>query len=157
MEEALAKSELKLKNILSAAQNVSIIGTDLGGKDARVIFFNKEAENIFGYKAEEIVDKPVAKLHLPEDVEKFPEIIEAMKKGKEGFTGESILVRKNGEKFPAAFNTFPLKTRDGEMYGTVGISIDITEHKKAGEKLKKAYEELKSLDKPKSNIVANVG
>lgn len=33
---------------------------------------------------------------------------------------------------------------------------DITEHKRAEEKLERAYEELKSLDELKSNIVANV-
>ena len=51
-EEALRKTNTFLKNILDSSSSISILSTDLEGT---VLFWNKGAENIFGYKAEEMV------------------------------------------------------------------------------------------------------
>ena len=119
-ENALKDSETLLKSVFNAAENASFIITDLNGKDARILEFSPGADRIFGYSREEVVGKPVAILHLKEDVDRFPEVIELMNREKAGFSGESILVRKDGEKFPALFTTYPILDATGKMTATLG-------------------------------------
>ncbi len=144
MRENLRQSEANLRTVFEAAKNVAFVKADCGGKEAKIIEFSPGAEDIFGYKSEEVVGRPVAILHLQEYVEKLPEIIMKMRKNKTGVRGESTLVRKSGEKFPALFTTHPVFDDDGEMTATLGVSIDITERKKAEEELRK-MEKLKSI------------
>ena len=126
---ALRDSEERLRAIFDAAENVSLIMTDLADTEYHILEFSRGAEHMFGYNREEIIGKPVAMLHLPEDVIKFPAIINSMRQKKEGFTGESTLIRKSGERFPAFFTTYPIFDYDGNMTATLGVSIDITKHK----------------------------
>ena len=139
-EKTLSDNEKRLKSIFDAADSVSFILTDLEGKDARILEFSPGSENIFGYKRDEVIGKPVSILHLTEDIEKFPEIFKYMKKNKKGYSGESILVRKNGEKFPALFTTYPILDVNDNMTTALGISIDITELKKAQEEIQESEE-----------------
>ncbi|NVL89888.1 MAG: PAS domain S-box protein [Desulfobacterales bacterium] len=144
-EEALRESEVRLRTIFEAADNVSFIMTDLAGKEAHILEFSPGAERMFGYDREEVIGKPVAMLHLPEDVARFPEVIEAMRQRKAGFTGESTLVRKSGERFPALFTTYPIFDAEGNMTTALGVSIDITKRKQAEEALQESEEKYRML------------
>jgi signal transduction histidine kinase len=73
-----------------------------------------------------------------------------MKQGKEGFTGESTLVRKSGEKFTALFTTHPVFDFQGNMTAALGVSVDISERKQAEEKLAKYREHLEDLVKERT-------
>jgi signal transduction histidine kinase/CheY-like chemotaxis protein len=77
-------------------------------------------------------------------VDKFPEVIKALSENKKGFSGESTLVRKSGETFPALFTTYPVFDDDGKMTATIGVSIDISKRKRAEEKLR-ALQKIKSV------------
>ena len=64
-EAALLQKSLVLQNILESARDLSIIGTDIRGT---IIFWNKGAENILGYTAEEMVgQQEVAVLYPPDN------------------------------------------------------------------------------------------
>ncbi|MBW2618859.1 MAG: PAS domain S-box protein, partial [Deltaproteobacteria bacterium] len=130
---ALGESERRLRSILAAAKNVSFITTDLEGAEAHILGFSPGAENIFGYSREEVIGKPVAMLHLPEDADRFPEAHESIRQKKEGFSGEATLIRKNGDKFAAFFITYPLLDAKGDVNSVLSVSIDITERKQAEE------------------------
>ena len=144
MQEKIRQSEANLRQVFAAAKDVSFVKTDANGKESKIIDFSPGAEQIFGYQAEEIIGQPVALLHLREDVDKFPQIQEQMRTKREGFRGESILVRKSGETFPALFSSYPIFADDGEITSAIGVAIDITEQKRAEEELQK-MEKLKSI------------
>lgn len=141
VEEALRTSEQKLRAIFEVVKNVSFIITDV---DARILEFSPGAEAIFGYRKEEMLGQPVAPLHLPEDVAKFPEAFELMRQNKTSFAGETILVRKSGEKFPALFTTYPLFDAHGNLEAGLGVSIDITDRKQAEEAREKLIIDLET-------------
>ena len=145
MENALKENEENLQAIFKAAENVSFIITDARDPEPTVLEFSPGAENIFGYKKEEVVGKKVSLLHLPEDVAKFPVTHRQMREESMGFCGTSTLVRKSGEKFPAIFSTYPLRDRNGEMYAALGVSIDITEQRKMEEELRKERAKFQAL------------
>lgn len=144
VEEALRTSEQKLRAIFDTVKNVSLIITDIDGVNAHILEFSPGAEAIFGYRKEEMLGQPVAPLHLPEDVAKFPEAHELMRQNKTSFSGEATLVRKSGEKFPALFTTYPLFDGYGNLHAGLGVSIDITDRKQAEEAREKLIIDLEA-------------
>ena len=140
-DEALRESEEKLKAIFEAANSVSFITTDLGteiGNDTRITSFSPGAEKMFGYREKEVIGKRVAMLHVAEDVETFPEIIDLVKKCKKGYSGETTLVRRSGDHFPVLFTVHALFDSNGEISGTLGVSIDISERRRLETQLQQA-------------------
>jgi len=130
-EEALRASERRLRSVFQAASSVAFVTTDLQGVDAHILDFSPGAERIFGYSREEVVGQPLAILHVPEDVELFPKVIEAVRRRGKGLTDEVQLVRKSGQRFPALLTVLPMRDDAGDMVGLLGVSIDITERKAA--------------------------
>lgn len=135
-ENALRKNEAMLRAIYDAALNISLIITDTADIEPRVLEFSPGAERIFGYTREEMLGQPVNRLHRQSDIEQFPAVHEAMRRGKTGFSGEMVLIRKNGEAFPALFSTYPLFDDQGRMYAALGVTIDISELRRAEEALR---------------------
>ena len=134
-DKALKDSEEHLRAIFVAADNVAFVTTDLYGEDAKILDFSPGAERIFGYSADEIIGRKVAILHLSDDISKFPSIQQHISNGKKGYSGESTLVRKSGEHFTALLTIHPRFDDSGEIVGTLGVTIDITDRKQAEEAL----------------------
>jgi len=144
-EQSARAREANLRSMFKAASNVGFVKTDVNGKDSKILEFSPGAEQIFGYRAEEVIGRPVGILHLQDDVDAFPEVLRVMKERKQGFQGESTLVRKSGETFPALFSTSPIFSDEGEMIGTIGISIDITERNRTKQALIEREERLRAI------------
>ena len=126
---SLIESEEFLKTAYKAAENVSFISTDLAGEDSIILDFSPGAEKIFGYKKEEVINKPVAILHPSEVVKEFPSMQDAMRKGGKFSTAEAVLVRKSGEEFPALFTVYPRLDSKGKVIGALGVALDISSEK----------------------------
>lgn len=110
VEKDLRRSEELLRAVFNAAENVSfLIATVENEQDNNpiIIEYSPGAEKIFGYKRDEILGKPVSTLHSPESAD-FSEMHRNMRKSKMGFSGETTLVRKSGDRFPALLSTYPL-------------------------------------------------
>jgi PAS domain S-box-containing protein len=128
-EARLRESEDMLRGIFKTARTVSFIITDADDTEPVILEFSPGAEAIFGYKKKEVLGKPTSILHIPSDVKKFPEIHKQMSQGKTGFSGETTLIRKNGEKFHALFSSYPFFNKNGEMYAALGVTFDISKQK----------------------------
>jgi PAS domain S-box-containing protein len=152
--QRLRWSEKRLRDIFEAAENVAFIMVDPAGTKARILEFSPGAEQIFGYRREEVIGQPVAMLHTPADVARFPEMFEAMRQRKAGFTGESTLVRKSGEEFPALFTTHPILDDEGDMVAAIGVSIDISERKQAEEGVRRYARRLETLHEIDQAVLA---
>ncbi len=144
-EEALRASEERLRSLFESAKNVAFVTTDLEGTEARILDFSPGAEQMFGYSQEEAVGQPLAILHVPEDVDRFPKVIAATRRAKAGVHGEVQLVRKSGERFPALLTTFPIFDADENMINILGVSIDITERVRAEQALRESEERNRML------------
>src|ERR1051325_235982 len=113
----------------------AIIGVD---NEFKIFLWNKGAENIFGYKREEITGKdfsvliPTDKLH---DGEKEFLIKEVNEKG---FLAnyESERISKSGELKNVSISRFAVHNETGEIIGSVGIVRDITALKKLEKELR---------------------
>lgn len=132
-QEALRASQEYAENIINSSMDM-IIAVDL---DRRIIEFNKAAENTFGYKKEEVLGKHINILYADEEVSNNVNTLIS----KQGHGVLEVLnKRKNGEVFPCLLSSSVLKNARGEKIGYMGVSRDITEIKRAEEKLKAAQE-----------------
>jgi PAS domain S-box-containing protein len=154
LEEQVAQrtSELRhlnllLDTVLRSATEVSIIATDLDGV---IRVFNKGAENLLGYDADELVGKGTPALfHVPEEVaahgvelsEEYAQTIDGFrvlthKPELEGAqTREWTYTRKDGSRFPVTLVVTSMRDADGVLSGYLGIAVDITERKAAEKEL----------------------
>ena len=134
LNRTLEQSEMKFRSVIQAA-NDAIISVDSNGN---IISWNKRAQTIFGYTEEEVQDKSISIL-IPErcrdalsrELERFRETEESKYDGK---TLEFYGLRKDGSEFPIEISIASWRTEEGTFF--TGIVRDITERKKADEKIR---------------------
>lgn len=140
IQSSLEEREKYFKSIFNTAENIAFVITDLGGKDAKILDVSPGAEKIFQYKRDEVIGQKAAIFHPSEIVEKFPNMQAALSNNNTGYSGETVLIRKSGECFPALLTIYPKFDKNGNLDGTIGVSIDITKRKEEEEKYKKTIE-----------------
>ncbi len=133
------KTEEQIKTIFKAADRIAFVITEFAGKEARIQEFSPGAEKIFGYTRDQVIGKPLSILHLPEDVERFSELLSSMNP-EEGVSEECTLIRKSGETFPAFLSTYPISNHEGKLSWILWTTLDLT-HIRMAECALKASEE----------------
>lgn len=133
-QESLQESEEKFRSISNSAQD-AIIMLD---KEGNISYWNKAAENIFGYAAEDVFGRDGYKVLAPgryyESYKNaFNEFIYSGKEKDIGNRTELTARRKDGTEFPIemSFSSMNLKNK----WNAIGILRDNTSRKKAEEDL----------------------
>jgi PAS domain S-box-containing protein len=103
--------------------------------------WNKGAERIFGYTANEIIGKPVLVLIPPDHHNEEPAILAKIKSGERIEHYETIRVTKDGRLINISLTVSPIKTPDGKIIGASKIARDITNLKQAEARMKEALEQ----------------
>jgi PAS domain S-box-containing protein len=154
VEDTLRETTLFLQNILESSDAISILYTDC---DGNILYWNKGAENIFGYKADEIVGYHKADILYPQDeVEtknKIAEIKDFIITNKRGASCEVREITRDGRKLWINLHLTPRFDQDGKLLGILGIGLDITERKRMGEMLLNAAQEWRTTFDAISDIV----
>lgn len=141
---ALRESQSRMSGIIASAMD-AIITID---ESQRIKLFNKSAEEMFGYSAEEITGQPLDRL-IPERFRaQHHQHIQHF--GKTGVTNRSMGrlgrlygLRSNGEEFPIEASISQVLTAEGKLF-TV-ILRDITERVKTEEALQSKANEIKTM------------
>ncbi len=108
--------------------------------DGIIMSWNKGAETIFGYTAEEAVGRPVLML-VPEDRrDEEPKILAQLRRGERVDHFETIRVRKGGEHFPVSLTISPVHDLNGTIVGASKIARDITQLKRITKELEELLE-----------------
>jgi PAS domain S-box-containing protein len=128
-EEELRETNRFLQNILDSSASISILSTDL---DQNVLFWNKGAENLFGYKAEEMVGRKKVDVVYPDEETKrqADQIRDRLIREKKEITAELREVTKDGRKLWFRVNLTPRFDPEGRVVGILGIGEDITQRKR---------------------------
>lgn len=142
-ERERVAADRQRKAILDAATEVSIIATDVNGM---IRLFNRGAEKMLGYHAEEMVGlNSPALLHVAREVEErgcfltaelgYPvegfEVFVAQPKAFGAESREWSYMRKDGSRLTVNLVVTAVHGDDGTVTGYLGIATDITERKKA--------------------------
>ncbi len=142
------KTSNELGDTIVQLMNESLIIEDDSGC---ISYINPKAEKMLGYKKEELLGEHWMKIVSPTHQEKIKR-----KQDNDGLmTYEAVLMSKKGKEIPVIINSTLLF--EGKTFtGVISVITDISKIKKSKEKLKRAYEKLKTLDRMKSDIISNV-
>jgi PAS domain S-box-containing protein len=105
----------------------AIVSKDLNGV---VTSWNRAAERIFGYKAEEMIGQPITLIIPPELHGDEPQILAKVRAGERIDHFETVRVRKNGERINISLTVSPVKDPSGVIIGAAKIARDITHQKR---------------------------
>ena len=124
------RKQLEAKNLLLAklvdSSGDAIVGLDV---DLKVIAWNRGAERLYGYSAEEIIGSPISIL-VPSGLEDETLTLgQRLMRGEQVSRFETIRLRKDGAKVPISLSLSPIRDREGRIVGTAAVGGDITEQK----------------------------
>jgi PAS domain S-box-containing protein len=117
----------------------AIISKDLNGT---IMSWNRGAEKLFGYAAEEIIGQSVLRLIPPDRYNEEPGILERIRRGEPINHYETVRQRKDGSLVEISLSVSPIKDLGGEVIGASKIARDITGHKEAERALRAVKDEL---------------
>jgi PAS domain S-box-containing protein len=119
------QTDLRLAAIVESSLD-AIIGKDLNGI---VTSWNRGAQQLFGYSAEEMIGRSVLTLIPPDRSNEEKQILECVRQGErlQGF--ETVRLRKDGTAIEIALTISPVRDRHGVVVGASTIASDITERK----------------------------
>jgi PAS domain S-box-containing protein len=120
----------------------AIISKDLNGIIAT---FNQGAERLFGYRAEEVIGKPVTILIPSDRQHEEPEILARIRRGERVHHYETVRRRKDGTLVDISLTVSPVKDDQGRIIGASKIARDITDRKLAEAKLRDSERQLQEL------------
>jgi PAS domain S-box-containing protein len=134
--KALPKSG-EIYRALVAYSRDAILGLNRKGT---IIFWNKGAEQIFGYSSEEILGQPVTKLISEKHREGHTIVLRAFLSGNCGETGliEGEALRKDGSTFPIELS-LSIEQQNGKFLG-LAIGRNIIERKQTEQALRESAE-----------------
>jgi PAS domain S-box-containing protein len=110
----------------------AIVSEDLGGV---IVSWNKGAERIFGYSADEVVGKSITILIPPELQGEESRILEYIRRGQHIDNYETRCCHKDGRLLDISLTVSPVKGADERIIGASKIGRDITGQKRAQEQM----------------------
>jgi PAS domain S-box-containing protein len=102
---------------------VAIIATR---PDGRIVYWNPFAEELYGWRAEEVIGRNILDITVPMDkLQSAADIMASLHAGK-SWEGDFTVKHRDGTHFTASVTDSPIFDEAGVMIGIVGVSHDLT-------------------------------
>jgi PAS domain S-box-containing protein len=150
-ESKCAEDALRRLAAIVESSEDAIISKDLNGI---ITSWNRGAEQLFGYGAQEIIGKPITVLMLAEHSEEEPNILRRIRRGERIEHYDTVRRRKDGSLVEISLTISPLKESSGKIVGASKIVRDITKQKQAERKLEQAHQEAVAASRAKDDFLA---
>ncbi len=137
------KAEETIRRFADVVKHAKI-GVTIGTEDGKLGLMNSAFAEMLGYTIDELSGKPIADTYAPEARGDLPGYI-AMVHEKGYYKYETLRLRKDGSVFPAEVEAYAIKDKNGRVLYRVANVIDITDRKKAEEKMKASIKEKEIL------------
>lgn len=133
----------------------AIISKDIKGV---ITTWNKSAERLFGYTAEEAIGRTVASLIIPDDrQDEEPRILERLKQGERVHHFDTVRRRKDGRLTDISLTISPIEDSQGTIIGASKIARDITETKRIQMELVQSEARFRQLADSMPQIIWTAG
>jgi diguanylate cyclase (GGDEF)-like protein/PAS domain S-box-containing protein len=132
--------DAQLADIVQSVDD-AIVGTRT---DGLIVTWNPSAERIYGYRADEVADKPMATLVPPEKADELGSILQRVARGERVDHYETVHVRKDASQIDVSLTVSPIKDAEGKLIGASMIARDVTARKAADAALRDTRARLKA-------------
>jgi PAS domain S-box-containing protein len=149
LQSEIEERAIAEKKLFAAQKNLRLLidsSLDMicaSDKEGYVTEFNKAAQQTFGYSAAEVIGKHVSFLY--ENPDQRMDVMKELSDGGGYFSGEVMNLGKNGKTFTALLSASILKDENGNIVGSMGVSRDITDRKRAEQELRLSEEKYRAI------------
>jgi two-component system sensor kinase FixL len=143
-ERALRESEQRARSLAAIVESSddAIAGTTLDGV---VTSWNKAAERVFGYTAEEMIGQPILRIAVPGQEDDMIDVLNRIKRGERVHHYETMRRHKDGTIAHISLSVSPIYDTDGRLTGVSKVSRDITAARNAEMALKQSEARLQEM------------
>ncbi len=106
--------------------------------DGTITSWNRAAEHLYGYTAEEAVGLPVTRLAPPERRDEVERNLEILNSGGNVASYRTERMRKDGSRWPVLLTVSSLRNARGEIVGASAIARDISAEKQSEEAVRRS-------------------
>ena len=152
-ESRIRESEARYRTLASIVESSedAIVTKDL---DAVITSWNRGAQRLFGYTAEEAIGKPITLLIPKDRHNEEPAILERIRRGERVEHYDTIRQRKDGTLIDISLTISPLRDPEGKIIGASKIAREITERRRAEDQQRLL---LREMDHRVKNLFALAG
>ena len=145
LRDASERHRMTAHNQLLAAivdsSEEAILSKDLSGK---ILTWNRGAARLYGYSAEEAVDRPATFIIPPARHDEEKRLLAAVTAGR-NWSGETIRLHKDGHEVHVALTAAPVHSASGDVVGTSSMAHDIGERLRIASALSESQQRMASI------------
>jgi len=121
----------------------AIIAKDLNGT---ILSWNRGAQRIFGYEADEVIGKHISILAAPERIDEIPDILGKLRRGERVDHYKTKRRTKDGRILTVSLTVSPLVDAKGRIIGASKVARDITMSESQEDALRAANDALRAAN-----------
>ena len=103
--------------------------------EGTILTWNAGAERMYGYAADEIIGESVAVLMPPGSEGELIELLDHIRSGTPIERHEAVRLRKDGSELDVSLSISPIRDAAGRVVGASAIAHDVTERRRAEQKI----------------------
>jgi PAS domain S-box-containing protein len=150
LESTRGEAQARLAAIVESSDD-AIVSKTLQGI---IKTWNKGAERIFGWTADEVIGKPITIIIPPDRLQEEPVILSRIQAGERVDHFQTIRVTKDGRKINISVTISPVRDETGRIIGASKIARDITEQKRLQRELEEAKESAEAANRAKDHFLS---
>jgi len=132
--QEIGEYRARLASIIDSSGD-AIVGKEL---DGTITTWNRGAEKMYGYRANEVIGKNISLLTSKDRPDEIPQILARIARGEHIEHYESVRVSKDGRRLNVSISISPIREPGGRIVGASAIARDITAQRRAEDHLRQA-------------------